>query len=216
MFVRSLQWRLVAFFCIVAICLIIPMSLFLNKNVEKSYYDMFKQDIQRVFKGWDVTSKNPSLEEIQRGIRENPNIFYIMGEYRSYTIVGRKDNVIYYSSDQSYDEVREGKFLNGLLQSANFIKGMAGSEDGDSNRLEHYDGREFFDYSKPIGDYVLYIRYYKDEWQKTINVFNKIIFSLLAPSSSMTSLVNIPKLPTPQLLSPSIFSKRSYISVLSL
>ncbi|HHW31830.1 MAG TPA: cell wall metabolism sensor histidine kinase WalK [Clostridiaceae bacterium] len=179
MFLKSLQWRLVAFFCIVTFCLIIPISFLLNKSVEYTYYDIFIQDIQRVFKGWDVTSSNPSLMEIQNGIRNNPNVFYIMGENRSYTIVGRKDNTIYFSSDPSYDEMSNGKFLNGLLQSENFLKGLAGTGDGDNNRLVRYDNRDFFDYAKPIGDYVLYIRFYKDEWQRTINVFNRIIFSSL-------------------------------------
>lgn len=177
MFVRSLQWRLVAFFCVVAICLIIPMGFFLNKSVEDSYYDIFRKDIQRVFKAWDVTGNNPSLEEIQRGIRDNPNIFYIMGENRSYTIVEKRNNSICFSSDQSYDEVSKGKFLNGLLKSENFLRSMASFEDGQNSRLVSYNDRDFFDYAKPIGDYVLYIRYYKDEWQNTIDVFNRIILS---------------------------------------
>jgi len=51
MFFKSLQWRLVSFFCLIAACLIIPIGLFLNKSVEDQYYRSFITSVKGVLEG---------------------------------------------------------------------------------------------------------------------------------------------------------------------
>ena len=60
---RSLQWRLVSIFIILAIFLIIPVGLFLNKQVETQYYNSFKTGIERGFDNWSI-GENSTLEEM--------------------------------------------------------------------------------------------------------------------------------------------------------
>ena len=47
MFPRSLQWRLVTFFCLIIFCLVIPIGLYLNSRIESKYYDDFRKRIER-------------------------------------------------------------------------------------------------------------------------------------------------------------------------
>lgn len=181
MFLKSLQWRLVSFFCLVAVCLIIPIGFFLNKSVEDSYYESFKKGIENGFEEWNLAkSSNPGAEEIKTELIDNRNasLFLIIGVYKSFTIVRRQDNDIIHSSDSRYDKDDKGRFLNELLKSDNFVLAMAGKEGG-KKKLIRYGDRDFFDYARPVGDFVLYFRYYRNEWQGTINTFNNIILSSL-------------------------------------
>jgi two-component system sensor histidine kinase VicK len=179
MFLKSLQWRLVSFFCMIAVCLIIPIGLFLNKSVEDQYYKDFKSDIDNGFRGWTISiDKGVDAEQIYNDLRDNnASLFYIIGENKSYTVVDRNTNDIY-SSDQNYDSGQKGTFLNELLDSNNFVRALGG-EIGGEKKLEQYDGRVFFDYARPVGDFVLYFRYYQAEWQPVVNNFSKIIMSSL-------------------------------------
>jgi len=179
MFLKTLQWRLVSFFCLVAVCLIIPIGFFLNKSVEDSYYDSFKQGIERGFKVWSIAG-NPSAEEILAELRDrgNASLFLIIGSDKSYTVVNRKDNNIIHSSDPRFNQNDPGKFFNELLESDNFVLAMAGKEGG-KKKLMRYEDRDFFDYARPVGDFVLYFRYYKEGWQHTINTFNNLVLSSL-------------------------------------
>ena len=48
--------------------------------------------------------------------------------------------------------------------------------------LESYGGKSYFDYAKFVGDYLLYFRYYKDDWAEITGYFNNIIYTSLALS----------------------------------
>lgn len=181
MFLKSLQWRLVSFFCLISICLMIPIGFFLNNKVDNWYYQSFKEGIDRGFEYWDIAKKsNPDSGEIDDELRQNKNgsLFNIIGINKSYTIFNTRTNEIYTSSDSRYDSNNKGEFYNELLESDNFVRAMSG-KDGGEKKLERYGKKEFFDYAKPIGENVLYFRYYKDEWQQTIDDFNNIILSSL-------------------------------------
>ena len=54
MFPRSLQWRLVSFFCLIIFCLVIPIGLYLNGRIESKYYDNFRKRIEKGFEEWSV------------------------------------------------------------------------------------------------------------------------------------------------------------------
>jgi two-component system sensor histidine kinase VicK len=179
MFLKSLQWRLVSFFCMIAVCLIIPIGLFLNKSVEDQYYKDFKSGIDNGFSSWAISiDKNVDAEQIYNDLRDNnASLFYIIGENKSYTVVDRNNNDVY-SSDQNYDPSQKGAFLNELLDSDNFVRALGG-EIGGEKKLEQYNGRVFFDYARSVGDFVLYFRYYQAEWQPVVNNFSKIIMSSL-------------------------------------
>ena len=55
MAIRSIQWRLVSIFIFIAIFLIIPVAIFLNREVEKQNYTEFKEAIERGFSNWQIT-----------------------------------------------------------------------------------------------------------------------------------------------------------------
>ncbi len=175
MFSKSLQWRLVSFFCLMAFCLIIPIGLYLNKKVEDSYYKNFRRDVDNGFKGWSIDKfDEPTVEVIFSDLRDNnfAGLFSIIGENKSYTIVDRRDINEIASSDPNFDEEDKGAFLNQLLASDNFIRALNG-EIGNERKLISIGDSEFLDYARPEGDFVLYFRCYKDEWQGVIDSFNR-------------------------------------------
>jgi len=163
----------------IAVCLIIPIGLFLNKSVEDQYYKDFKTGIDKGFKEWTLdVNEGVGAEQIYNDLRDNnASLFYIIGDNKSYTVVNRENNDLY-SSDPGYDPNSKGHFLNELLDSENFVKALGG-EVGGAKKLERYEDRDFFDYAIPMGNFVLYFRYYKDEWQPVIDNFNNIILSSL-------------------------------------
>jgi two-component system sensor histidine kinase VicK len=181
MFLRSLQWRLVSFFCLIAICLVVPLGIVLNKKVEESHYNNFILGINNGLKYWNLADNpNPSAQDIIAEFTKNDNayLFYIIGDNRSYTIFQANDNKVIKSSDSQYKRFGEDKFTSDLMQSENFLKGMAGKY-GNGRRLESSNGKEYFDYAQKKGSLVLYFRYYKDEWQNTITDFNIFILKSL-------------------------------------
>jgi len=180
MFLKSLQWRLVSFFCIISFCLIIPIGLFLNKEVEDSYYKTFKAGIENGFKAWnDEKFINADVKQVFEDITNNYAVlFSIIGQNKSFTVVDSSNNEIY-SSDSRFGEDKD-KFFNDLLKSDNFVSAMKG-EVGGEKKLMSYNGVQFFDYAKPVagGRFVLYFRYYKDEWKEILDNSNNAILTSL-------------------------------------
>lgn len=181
MFFKSLQWRLVSFFCLIAMFLVMPIGLYLNMRVEDWYYEDFKRGIDNGFVEWTLDlNGDVTAEWIYNDLRQggNASLFYIIGDNKSYTVVDRKDNENIHSSDKNFDINNKSMFLVELFDSENFIRALNG-EDGGIKKLEQYGDRAFFDYAKPLGDYVIYFRYYKDEWKPVINSFSNIILTSL-------------------------------------
>jgi two-component system sensor histidine kinase VicK len=178
MFLKSLQWRLVSFFCLITFCLICPIWLSLSDSVEKQYYSMFTQKIEDVFKNLNIKTPNPDENELKNELRNNSVIFlFNIDTNRSYTITDRYGRLVDTNDTDFLDNWDDA--ANALLKSANFVQALAG---GKNNRriLESYGGRQFYDYAKPIGGYILYFRYYKDDWAGILNDFRRIILSSLA------------------------------------
>lgn len=180
MFLKTLQWRLVSFFCLLSICLVIPIGFVLNRSVEDLYYNNFVETLDNAFATLeaDIGNRELDTEEIKRSVSSNA-LYFLIGEYKSYTIFNKPENTIVDSTDPAYDPEEKGKFMNELLSSPNFVKAMKG-ESGD-NRSG--GAKEFFDYAKPVGinrDFILYFRYYKLAWQHDIANYNSIIIRSLA------------------------------------
>jgi len=187
---RSLQWRLVSIFIILAIFLIIPVGLFLNKQVETQYYNSFKTGIERGFDNWSI-GENSTLEEMLEYLSVNKGKnaiieFSILDAYKSYTVINKDNLYVEYSSDKYYDEGdTHGKlFLNEIIGSDNFIIVLNGEVKGDRNKLVQLNGRRYFDYAREVklsdGDYILYFRYDSEAWADILNGYNRIIlFSLI-------------------------------------
>lgn len=176
MFLKSLQWRLVSFFCLIAFCLIIPIGLFLNSQVESSYYNKFIDRIDTGFLNWNLKGNdNPTEGELRAEVKTSADLFAATEVYKSYTVTDKNAQNLVISNDK---EILDN--LNNVLESDNFVQAMAGNI-GDKKILEKsFSGKEYFDYAKPIGNYILYFRYDKDDWNPLIAGFNTIIlYSLL-------------------------------------
>ncbi len=180
MFPKSLQWRLVSFFCLIIFCLIIPIGLYLNGRIESKYYDNFITRIQRGFADWSITSANgsPTAEELKAALQNSESVFQLNLENRSYTIYDTSSGEIYFTNDNEfYNNTRE-LALNSLLGSDNFIRALAGKEDN-KRILESSGGSSFFDYAKPVGGNIIYFRYYREDWSAITKYFNNIIYTSL-------------------------------------
>lgn len=186
MFLRSLQWRLVSIFILITIFLVVPIGLLLNKRVEVSSYDTFKEGIERGFQNWAVKS-DAGVDDMIKSLNEDKDaiaLFNIIGKYKSYTVISR-DNIrdIKFSTDYVYNEEGRERFINEILASENLLAVMAGSIVGNSDKLVRADGRSFFDYARPVelsdGEYVLYFRYDSAAWTDITQDFNDIILSSL-------------------------------------
>ncbi len=177
MFPKSLRWRLVSFFCLITFCLMVPMWLYLSDRIESKYYEDFTKRMDTGFKNWKAGGDNPTAKELKEQIENSESVFQLNLEFRSYTI-SDKNGEIYFTNDQQLLD-NPTSALNALMASDNFVQAMAGKEKN-SRVLESYAGQSFFDYARPIGENILYFKYYKDDWAGLISYFNSIILTSIA------------------------------------
>lgn len=178
MFPKSLQWRLVSFFCLVTFCLIIPIGLYLSGRIENRYYDSFAERLDKGFNYWSIKGSDPTAQELIDELKDSESIFQVSQlENRSYTITDKNGGILETNDEEFLDNPAAS--LGALLSSDSFVRAMTG--DGENSRiLESYGGRSFFDYARPVGRYILYFRYYKDDWADITNYFNSIIIISVA------------------------------------
>lgn len=174
MFPKSLQWRLVSFFCLIIFCLMIPIWLYLNSRIEREYYSNFVTRIDKGFNNWNIKN-NPTAEELKQELKNNRSLFQLDLENRFCTITD-KYGIVYYTEDKDPDLSNPATATNLLLASDNYVQAMTGKENN-KRILEKHGEWSFFDYAKPIGDNILLIRYYKDDWAELISSFNTIIIT---------------------------------------
>lgn len=183
MILRSVQWRLVGIFVVLAIFLILPVGLFLNKTVETEYYNDFKIGVENGFDYWTISENNTGDEMVDYLVRQKNALyqFYILAPDKTYTILKINDGLelVYTSDSMGTDE----SFLTELLRSNNLVAVMAGNISGDNKTLLSVEGRHYFDYARLIplsdADYILYFRYDSNAWSPMISEFNNIIISSL-------------------------------------
>lgn len=176
---RSLQWKIVLFIGIIAVCLVIPIGILLNANIASFHYNQFRDGIEKGFSNYepeadtdiDAYSAYVDMSTLYAGL------FDIYGDNRSYTIIDITDNIPY-SSDFNYLNRDDEAFVYDLYMSDNFVKAAAG-ETGNDNSLVTIGGNSFYDYAENKAGLVFYFRYYKQDWQNMVNQFNNIIFTAL-------------------------------------
>lgn len=184
------------FICFIAICLVVPIGLFLNISIENFHYNQFVRNIE---KGFDVlaieegklnTSEDDNLDAlvIYQHMRDiySPS-FGMYGNNRSYTIIDRRTNQIY-SSDSSFLTKDEKTFTTELFSSINFVSSMADSEINNSD-LVTINGRTFYDYAVTKDNLVFYFRYYKEDWQEMVSQFNNSIITSLLISLMISFII---------------------------
>lgn len=173
-FLRSLQWRLVIIFILVSVALMITVSISLNYYMGAAYYEGFKSRIDKGFENWGI-GDNPTEKEIIVDLKDNRNAtnLFMAWDYVTYTVIDKNTNMIIHSSDNLFEEDSD-KFIEDILSSKNFLSALAG-KNGNEGRAIHSNDRVFFDYAREKGNFILYFRYYKDEWGVVINRFNSII-----------------------------------------
>ncbi len=171
---RSLQWRLVCIFVLLAITLMISTSISINYFIENSYYDTFKKRIEKGFNDWQI-SEMPSSNELLRDLRDDRNAIYLflITSFKSYTIFDIASNAIIYSSDKLFMQDKN-RLTDEIQKSDNFISALAGKI-GDKGKLLYFKDKVFFDYARRKGNFIIYFRYDREEWIGTIREFNRII-----------------------------------------
>jgi len=176
---RNLQWKIVLFIGLIAVCLVIPIGILLNVNIERFHYNEFKNGIEKGFSNYDPGDNEKVDASIAYADMSGlyAGMFDIYGDNRSYTIIDITDNIPY-SSDFNYLSRDDKVFIYDLYLSDNFIKAAAG-ELGNDDKLVTVRGNTFYDYAVKKAGLVFYFRYYKQDWQNMVNQFNNIIFTAL-------------------------------------
>lgn len=177
--IRSLQFRLVFIFIFITIALIISAGVPLGYFIESSYYDTFKERIDKGFEAWTIKD-DASKEEIIKYLKDERNAIYLflVTEYKTYTIVDKRTNKIVYSSDNLFEE-NSDVFIEQILRSNNYLAALAGKQENKC-KLIHIKDKFFFDYARQKGNYILYFMYDREEWVRTIQKFNNIIQKIIA------------------------------------
>jgi two-component system sensor histidine kinase VicK len=178
-FSRSLQWKLVGIFVSITIFLMIIAWLFLVNSVQTIFYNNFKLSIESGFNKWSLTNdKDADLEEIKEDlvVKKNAILTFLVGANRSFAIIDKRTINIEYLSDADYTN-NQDTFKNELLKSKNFTAALNDKiRLGDKENLMHLEtGKTIFDYARQKGNYILYFRYYSDDWKKAMEKLNEDI-----------------------------------------
>lgn len=175
---RSLQWRLVFILISITIALMTFVYVILNQQVESYYYlYKFKNSIDQGLDEWGI-GDSPGESEIIKYLKDDKYAMELFStsENKPYTIYSKEKGAVIYTSDVNYDLAdtqQKQKLETEIQKSMNFISALAGKT-GDNDKLT---SNNFFDYAIAKGDYILYFRYYRDEWLPIIRNFDQIIFS---------------------------------------
>ncbi len=152
---------MVFYICIIAVCMIIPVGVLMNNNVEQYHYTQFTGNIENGRKMLNYTQGEPlNIYTVYTDMRDlYASSFGIYGDNRSFTIVDRNTNEIY-SNDSVFLSGDSTLFINELFLSYNFLSSMAGTP-LNGKALQNIRGRTFYDYAITLENLVIYFRYYK-------------------------------------------------------
>ena len=178
---KSIQWRLVIIFFIVAIALVMPVGLVLNNRVESIYYDRFVAGVESGFRNWQVIEGSYTLDDLLQYLRDDMNATFLfsLDEYKTYTVIDRSNiNNIAHSSDSLFISNRS-KFVSEILGSRNLIAVLGGAREGKESTVIRADNERFYDYAQSVrlldGDYILYFRYNSAAWSSLTEAFSNAI-----------------------------------------
>jgi two-component system sensor histidine kinase VicK len=171
----TLQVKLVFIFVLISIVLMIAASVALIYSVESSYYTSFMQRVDKGLESWGL-SEEPQKEEIlDFFVNNKKDAFLILGitEYKTIYVVEANTSEIIITNEEFGVSDRAG-ILNDLLSSQNYLSAIVGDV-GDKGSLNYSGDKVYFDYALKKGDFILYFKNYREEWQGTLNEFNRII-----------------------------------------
>lgn len=206
---RSLQLRLVVIFIFMAILLIIPISVWMQGAIESSYYNALKKYIVNGSNTWTIDKDaniNDLWAELDRDGKQKlaSNLFNIIGRYKSYTVVNTKkmaaindpnkiDETILSTDAEFQDKALKTDFINELLSSSNFINAMAGNTGYLKKTHRAKNDKLYFDYAFSFnkGEFVIYFRYYSQEWDPTIKKLNDTLLFCCAFAISVSLIFGI-------------------------
>lgn len=185
MFFRSIQWRLIFILSLITLVLMIVVWVFLNFQVEQSYYDSFRSEIARNYASLNVPD-TVTVAELREILTTEPVIAgLILGEYRSVTLIDRASGEIRYSTDPFFlDEQSRGMFRAAIFQSVNLMAVMNGAPEGAKSsatrtRLRGLD--DFYDYvllqNTAESDTILFFKYSRDRALDVLDNFNNMILT---------------------------------------
>ena len=183
---KSIQWRLVIIFIIVAIALVMPVGLVLNNRVEAIYYDRFVAGVERGLQIWQVIEGAYSSEDMLKYLRDEMNATFLfsLDEYKTYSIIDKSNvNNIVHSSDKLWYS-NKGKFLAEILGSKNLLNVLGGSHESKTSSIVRTESERFYDYARLVnltdGEYIIYFRYNSAAWSSLTDAFsNAIRFSIV-------------------------------------
>lgn len=181
-FFRSLQWRLVTIFILIAFVLMATAAVSLNLFVESFYYDTFEQGLERGFeRGFLNPGEDATEEDIERIVRHyssnkaNAMLDFYLNDHKTFTILDGRTNEVKFSDERSFSQDWDSLSLE-IQKSKNYLAALAG-EIGDSESLFISGNKEYFDYARPIENtpLIFYFRYDREEWAGLMEEFNKMI-----------------------------------------
>ncbi|AUG59083.1 two-component system histidine kinase PnpS [Acetivibrio saccincola] len=181
-FFRSLQWRLVTIFILIAFVLMSTAAVSLNLFVESFYYNTFKQGLEGGFeRGFLNPGEDATEEDAERIVRHyssnkaNAMLDFYLNDHKTFTILDGRTNEVKFSDERSFSQDWDSLSLE-IQKSKNYLKALAG-EIGDSESLFIVGNKEYFDYARPIENtpLIFYFRYDREEWAGLMDEFNKII-----------------------------------------
>jgi two-component system sensor histidine kinase VicK len=192
MFLRTLQWRLVIIFILLAMFLVLIISFLLNRSIDVFYYQDFMGSIEKGFNVWELDGTE-NADEIEKYF-EKRNVLFLfdIDEFRSITILrGIRINEVIYTSDERYTSSKND-FLNELVLSNNLKEIMSGKLKSKLQRRVSTQGKVYIDYAESRifsgENYIFYFRMDTKAWESLAKSLNdKILQSIIL--SIMISLV---------------------------
>lgn len=163
-------------FVLFTMALMLATIAILNYYIPIFYYETFKNGVENAFNRWNI-SENPTREEIYSSLknRNDATLVFMVSEFKTLTVIRKNTNNIVFSSDSSYSTDNEDQFLNEILKSSNYLSALARGMGSDDSIVRSGDQR-YFDYAREIGDFILYFRADRSEWQDALGEINEIIW----------------------------------------
>ncbi len=188
MFFRSIQWRLIMILSLITFILLTVVWVFLNYQVEQSYYETFREEIASRYESFDIQEDITVDGLRERLISDLSMASLILGDYRSFTFISRQSGEILYSSDPAWqDASRQAQFRTAIFQSVNLLAVLNGGEEGThsgATRTRMQSLGDFYDYVRvqptASGDVILFFKYSRDRALAVLNNFNRMILTSLA------------------------------------
>ena len=192
-FLKSIRWRLVIILIMITFALMTVVWVFLNFQVEKTFYNDFKETIARNYENLleaNEITPEMTMKEVSSILRSDPRLTgIVISRDKSFTIINKETGEIVDSSDPQYvdtdPQVRKA-FENAIFRSENlvFVLSQPGHDAvGESQGYTRTAIGEFYDYVRvqelSDGDFVLYFKYSRARALEMLGSFNNVLFGIV-------------------------------------